>query len=104
MISYNTMYYIALHEDGKMAVTSVRMPDDLMHKLEGIAEKLRRSKGWIINDAVRHYVEQAEKQAAMLEETQQALADIKSGRVVDGDAVMDWLDSWGAEEERKVPK
>lgn len=87
-----------------MAMTSVRMPDELMQKLEKIAEKLRRSKGWVINDAVENYIEQTERQARMLEETQEALADVKAGRIVDGDAVMEWLDSWGTEEERTPPK
>ncbi len=53
-----------------MAMTSVRMPDELMKKLEKVAENPRKSKGWIINDAVRGYVDQAEKQARMLEEPQ----------------------------------
>ncbi len=87
-----------------MAMTSVRMPDELMKKLEQVAENLRRSKGWIINDAVRGYVDQAEKQARMLEETQEALADIKAGKTVEGDAVMEWLESWGTTKERMPPK
>lgn len=36
-----------------MSMTSVRMPDDLMQQLEVTAERLRRSKGWIIKDALR---------------------------------------------------
>ncbi len=74
-----------------MAMTSVRMPDELMQKLEQTAEKLRRSKGWVINDAVQNYVEQTEKQARMLKETQEALADVKAGRTIDGDTVTEWL-------------
>ena len=36
-----------------MGMTSVRMPDELLEQLQETAVKLRRSKGWIINDAVR---------------------------------------------------
>ncbi len=39
-----------------------------------------------------------------LQETQEALDDLNAGRVVDGDEVMRWLESWGTEEERALPK
>lgn len=87
-----------------MAMTSVRMSDELMHKLEEVAEKLRRSKGWIINDAVRNYVEQAEKEAQRLEQTLEGLEDLKAGRVVEGQEVMDWIESWGTPGEKEPPK
>jgi len=80
-----------------MGMTSVRMPDELLSQLEQAAEKLRRTKGWIINDAVKEYLEKEQRKVQMLKETRQALADIKAGRVVDGDEVLDWLDTWGNE-------
>ena len=86
-----------------MAMTSVRMSDDLMKKLEQVAGKLRRSKGWVINDALREYLEKEEQKARRLEETHQALSDLEEGRVVDGDQVMDWMESWGAKDEKDSP-
>jgi predicted transcriptional regulator len=65
--------------------------------------KLRRSKGWIINDAVREYLVKEERKSRMLEDTREALADIKAGRVVDGTDVIDWLDSWGKDSEKMPP-
>lgn len=87
-----------------MGMTSVRMPDELLEQLELAAEKLRRSKGWIINDAVKEYLSREERKAQMLEETRQALADIKAGRLVDGEEVMGWLESWGTDQEKAPPK
>ena len=87
-----------------MGMTSVRMPNDLMVRLERTAQRLRRSKGWIINDAVREYVEHQEHQARRLEETREALADLEEGRLIDGEAVMDWLESWGSENEKAPPR
>ena len=87
-----------------MAMTSVRMPDELMSQLEQAAEKLRRSKGWIINDAVKEYLAREQRKTQMLEETYEALADIKAGRVVEGHDVLDWLDTWGTESEKSFPK
>ena len=87
-----------------MGMTSVRMPDDLLERLEATATRLRRSKGWIINDAVREYLEREEQRRQRLIETKEALADVSEGRVVDGDAVLEWIDSWGTIEERKAPR
>ena len=87
-----------------MGVTSVRMPDELLARLEKAAEKMRRSKGWIINDAVREYLAREERDNRMLEETREALADIRAGRVVEGNAVLDWLATWGEDKEKSPPK
>ncbi|VAW71929.1 hypothetical protein MNBD_GAMMA12-2959 [hydrothermal vent metagenome] len=80
-----------------MGMTSVRMPDELLSQLEEAAEKLRRSKGWIINDAVKEYLKRETRKTQMLAETREALADIKAGRVVDGTEIIEWLDTWGSE-------
>ncbi len=87
-----------------MGVTSVRMPDELLAQLEEAAERMRRSKGWIINDAVREYLAREERSNQMLEDTRAALADIRAGRVVEGDDVLDWLESWGDDKEKTPPK
>jgi predicted transcriptional regulator len=85
-------------------MTSVRMPDNLQEQLEATAARLRRSKGWIINDAVREYLEREERRRQRLLETREALADLGADRVIDGDAVLEWIDSWGTSEEREPPR
>jgi predicted transcriptional regulator len=87
-----------------MGMTSVRMPDDLMRRLDAAAERLRRSKGWLINDAVREYLEREDKRLRRLEETKEALAELDAGEVVDGDEVLAWLESWGTDHEREPPR
>ena len=87
-----------------MGMTSVRMPDDLMRRLDAAAERLRRSKGWLINDAVREYLEREDKRLRRLEETKDALAELDAGELIDGDAVLTWLDSWGTDHEREPPR
>ena len=87
-----------------MPMTSVRMSDQLMEKLESIAEKLDRSKGWIIKDAVTQYVERIDRKEKMLAETRQALSETESGKVVDGDEVMAWIESWGSDNEKSAPQ
>jgi len=87
-----------------MGMTSVRMPDDLMSQLEETAKKLQRSKGWVINDAVKDYLAREERKAERLVQTREALEDIEMGRVVNGQEVMSWLDSWGSDMEKSPPK
>ena len=87
-----------------MGMTSVRMPDDLMDQLEETAEKLQRSKGWIINDAVKDYLAKEKRKAERLAQTREALEDIEMGRVIDGQEVMDWLESWGSDTESSPPQ
>jgi predicted transcriptional regulator len=87
-----------------MGVTSVRMPDDLLRRLDAAAERLRRSKGWLINDAVREYLEREDERLRRLEETKEALAELDAGELIDGDEVLTWLDSWGTDHEREPPR
>ena len=87
-----------------MGMTSVRMPDDLLQQLDSTATRLRRSKGWIINDAVREYLEREDLRQRRDEETREAMAELDAGQVVDGDEVLAWIDSWGSENEREPPR
>ena len=87
-----------------MGMTSVRVPDDMLSRLESTAARLRRSKGWIINDALREYLEREERRVQRLGETRQALGEVDAGDLVEGDEVLAWLESWGASDEREPPR
>jgi predicted transcriptional regulator len=76
----------------------------LEDQLEVTATKLQRTKGWIINDALRQYIAREEQKLRMLEETQEAIADIQAQRVVSGSEVMKWLETWGTVVEAPAPK
>ena len=86
-----------------MGVTSVRLPEELQERLAETAERLRRSKGWVISEALSEYVEKEERATARLERTQKALAEAETSQVIDGDEVMDWIASWGTDQEREPP-
>ena len=87
-----------------MGMTSVRMPDDLLERLDATAERLRRSKGWIINDAVREYLEREDVRARRLAETREALADLEAKDLLEGDEVLTWVEGWGTDHEREPPR
>ncbi len=87
-----------------MTTTSFRLDDDLESKLNSIAKNLSRSKSWIINDALRLYIAREETMQQILCETEDALTDLEAGRVVSGKEVMQWLESWGTDDETTVSK
>ncbi len=43
------------------------------------------------------------QKAQMLSETYEALAEVEAGELISGDKVLDWLDSWGDENEKPSP-
>ena len=53
---------------------------------------------------MREYLEREEIRARRLAETRQALSEVKEGQLIEGDEVLDWLDSWGTEDEKAPPK
>ena len=87
-----------------MSTTSVRLDDDLQDKLDTTADKLKRTKGWIINEALRQYLEREERKQRMFEETQEAIADLEASRIISGEEVMQWLETWGSLSEKEAPK
>jgi len=87
-----------------MGVTSVRLQPEVEDSLEAIAQKLHRSKGWLINQALREYIVREEQSALRWQGTLAALESVSQGRVVSESAVHDWLESWGSENEKVVPK
>jgi len=54
-----------------------------------------------------HHVESWEKLAyhfAVRASIERGLADVQAGRVVDGDAVLRWIESWGTDHELPPPR
>jgi len=87
-----------------MGMTSVPVPDEMLSRLESAAARLRRSKGWMINDALREYLEREERCVQRLAETRQGLGEVDAGDLVEGDEVLAWLDRWGTPDEREMPR
>lgn len=87
-----------------MAVTSLNMDEDLYRALAEFAERRQRTKGWVISEAVRAYLEAEARREQLRCETLEALEDVQAGRVVDGAEVLAWLRSWGTDRELPPPR
>jgi RHH-type transcriptional regulator, rel operon repressor / antitoxin RelB len=81
-------------------VVTVRLTPAIKAKLDALAQSTRRSKSWL---AIALYVEQESWQIQAIEAAI-ALADSSQAEWIDGEAVDTWLDSWGTENERPVPR
>jgi predicted transcriptional regulator len=53
-------------------ITSIRLPDELREKIEGLARATGRSKSFLMQEAIEHYVENEAWQLARIEEGIQA--------------------------------
>ena len=74
-------------------VVTSHLPGKLAEKLDGLAERLDRPKGWIVKEAIATYVALDEERRRM---TLEALADAKGGRTHAHAEIEAWADSLDA--------
>lgn len=72
----------------KVLTAHVLLP--LADKVDQIASRLERSRGWIMKQALSAWIAQEEERDRL---TQEALADVDAGRVIDHQAVQAWADT-----------
>lgn len=87
-----------------MSATTVRLRPEIEKELDALAASSRRTKSWLINEAVGDYIARQKSGQARWEETLQAMESVAQGRVASGDAVHTWLKSWGSTTESEPPK
>ena len=81
-------------------VLTAHVPIPLAEKVDQMAVRLERSRGWIMKQALSAWVEQEEDRYRL---TLEALADVDSGRVIDQQALQAWADSLEGDEPLPVP-
>jgi len=87
-----------------MGVTSIRLQPEIESPLESLAKKLDRSKNYLINQAIKEFIERKNTDEKRWAETIEAISSVKAGKVVSERDVNEWLESWGSENENKPPK
>jgi len=80
---------------------TIRLPEDQIRRLEELAETTRRSSSALAAEAVANYLKYQKWKAGAIEE---GLEDLRAGRVISHDRVVQWLDSWGTENELPPPE
>jgi len=87
-----------------MGVTTVRLQAETEQHLEALANKLQRSKGWVINQALNEYIEKQQLEQDRWKQTLEAMESAAQGKVVDASEVNEWLNNWGTENEKDAPR
>lgn len=82
-------------------VLTVHVPLLLAEKVDQMAARLERSRGWIMKQALAAWIDLEEEHSRL---TQEALADVAAGHVIDHQAVQAWADSLETEEPLPVPR
>jgi predicted transcriptional regulator len=83
----------------KVLTTHVPLP--LAEKLDQLANRLERSRGWIMKQALSAWIDQEEERSRL---TREALADVDTGHVIDHQAVQAWADSLSTDTPLPTPR
>lgn len=87
-----------------MSITSVRLQPEIEQELDAMAASQERSKSWLINQALKEYIERQAMEKTRWQDTLKAMDSVAKGQVVTGEAVHSWLDSWGKDDEKSPPQ
>lgn len=82
-------------------VLTAHVPIPMADKVDQMAAQLERSRGWVIKQALSAWIAQEEDRDRL---TQEALADVDAGRVIDHQAVQAWVDSLDTDQPLSVPR
>lgn len=69
---------------------STQVPLPLAEKVDRIASRLERSRGWVVKQALTAWIDQEEERRLL---TLEALADVDVGHVIDHQGIQAWANS-----------
>lgn len=81
-------------------VLTAHVPLPLAEKVNRIAARMERSRGWIVKQALTAWIDQEEEHRHL---TLEALADVDAGCVIDHQAVQAWANSLDTDTPLPVP-
>ena len=85
----------------KTKVLTAHVPLPLAEKVDQLAARLERSRGWIIKQALLAWIDQEEERSRL---TREALADVDAGRVIDHQSMQAWAESLDTDSPLPVPR
>ena len=82
-------------------VLTAHVPIPLAEKIDQIAARLERSRGWVMKQALSAWVDQEEERRRL---TLESMADIETGHVIDHQLVQAWAESLSTDIPLPVPR
>jgi predicted transcriptional regulator len=81
-------------------VLTAHVPSALAQKVDQLADRMERSRGWIVKQALTAWIEEEEARHRM---TLEALTDVDAGRVIDHESVRAWAASLSTAKAMRPP-
>jgi predicted transcriptional regulator len=81
-------------------VLTAHVPNALAEKVDQLATRLERSRGWIMKQALAAWVEEEETRTRL---TREGLDDVQAGRTIAHHDVQKWADSLGTTKPLSAP-
>ena len=85
----------------KTKVLTAHIPLQMAEKVDQMATRLERSRGWIMKQALSAWIDQEEERSRL---TREALADVDVGQIIDHQAVQAWAASLDTDHPLDVPR
>ena len=81
-------------------VLTAHVPLELADKVDQMAARLERSRGWVMKQALSAWIDLEEERDRL---TREALADVDAGRIIDHQAVQAWAESLSTDAQLPLP-
>lgn len=82
-------------------VLTTHIPRDMATQIDQLAEKLERSKSWIVKQALTSWIEQESLRERL---TREALDDVDSGNLISQESIEAWARSLNTETPKPAPQ
>jgi len=76
-----------------MKATTVRMDEDILGRIDGLATELKRSRSWVIKEAIERFLDYEEW---YIQEVRNGIDDVSRGAVATPEEVKDRFRKYGA--------
>ena len=85
----------------KTKVLTAHIPLPMAEKVDQMAARLERSRGWIMKQALSDWIRQEEERSRL---TREAMADVDADRVIDHRDVQAWAESLNTDMQLPTPR
>ena len=79
-------------------VVTAKLPDDVAARMDQIAERIERSKSWIVREAVVQWMDEEQRRYTI---TMDAIKDVDEGRMIDHENLKVWAEQTKRDERAK---
>jgi len=106
---FNTNLYLLILalKGGTMTATAiaVKINDKIKERLKALSKIKKRSAHWMMCEAIHQYVDREEKLESFRRDAVNAWEEYQRTDLhVTGDEIVDWLNTWGTDNEKDAPK